>query len=129
MADQDQDYKVINTPKGKAAVKVRNYTTGADEEAIMDVLMGANTTTVESTGEKDAAGNEIQKRVSKIDATVQNKYDRLLLERFVISVNDNEQDAVKTIYGMRSEDFHAVLDYVRKLTKNIGGLDEAQKKS
>jgi hypothetical protein len=128
MSETDQDYKVLNTPNSKQQVKVRNYTTGTDEEAIMDLLMGANTTTVESTGEKGADGKELQIRKSVIDATIQTKYNRLLLDRFVVEVDGDAKDAVQRVFDMRRPDYKHVLDFITKLTADIGGLNEQEKK-
>lgn len=129
MSTEDQDYKLLTTKVGKQQVKVRNYTTGADEEAIMELLMSANVTTVETTGARDEHGKEINKRVSTIDATVQVKYVRLLLERFVVEVDGKTEGVVPQVYEMRRDDFTLILEFVKKLTADIGGLDEAQKKS
>ncbi len=134
MSAEDQDYKTITTPgqtgkpDTKHQVKIRNYTTGTDEEAIVDLLMGANTTTVESTGQKDSAGKEIQKRVSVVDSSVTMKYNRLLIERFVIDVNGKTDDVVKAVLEMRRPDYKAVLDFLTELTKDIGGLGADEKK-
>ncbi len=134
MSAEDQDYKTITTPgqtgkpDTKHQVKIRNYTTGTDEEAIMELLMGANTTTVESTGQKDGAGNDIQKRTSVVDSSVTIRYNRLLIERFVIDVDGKSDNIVQAVLDMRRPDYKTVLDHLTKLTKDIGGLGTDEKK-
>lgn len=129
MPIEDQDYKVITTPVKKQVVKIRNYITGADDEAINDILLNASTTVISADGTRDDKNKEIQKRETKIDNLVELKYVRLLLTRFVIDVDGVTTGAVDAIYAMRKEDYDVIVKELKELTKSIGGLDTTEKKT
>lgn len=118
----DQDYKVLKTPEKGHDVKVRNYTTGADEEAITDVITTSTKTRVE--GEGDNA-----KTFTDVDVSLTTRLTRLKVERFVISVDGKEEGKTQAIFDMRSKDYKHVIDYLEKLTKGLGGLDAQEKKA
>lgn len=121
---QDQDFHVINTPGGHR-VRVRNYTTGADEEELLGVLMAGADVTLTSDGQKDDKGEEKQRRITKIDSKSQLAFNRLALERFIVAVDDTTDDMVNKVIAFRRPDYRAVVDYITDLTKEI--VDDIQK--
>jgi len=121
MSDTDQDYKILKTPEKGHEVKVRTYTTGADEEAITEVITSSTKTRVEGEG-KDA------KTFTDVDATLAGRLKRLKVERFVVSVDGKEEGHTQAVFDMRSKDHKHVVDFVEDLTKNLGGLGTQEKK-
>lgn len=121
MSTEDQDYKVITTPASKVEVKIRNYVTGADEEAIMLLYTQASKTIVEGSG-KDS------KQHTEIDTSVEINVNRCKIERFVVAVAGKTENTTGTVFEMRSKDFKAVLDAVNEITKDIT-LGDTEKKT
>lgn len=122
---EDQDYKVLKTPEKKVEVKVRNYTTGADEEALLEVVTKASDTTVEGEG-PDA------KKSTKVDSGVVNELTRLKVSRFVVSVNGVEEGRVEAVYKLRTADYRYVVKFLDELTKDLiegFGLEDEEKKA
>ena len=122
MPTAEQDYKVLETKEEKHTVKVRNYVTGADEEAIMDVTTGAMRTIVEGEG-ADA------KSRTEVDAGMSQKLNRTKVERFVIAIDDNEDDVVNRFYNLRRSDCKIVYDFLDTLSKDVGANPDTKKKS
>lgn len=118
----DQDYKTLETKAEKHTVKVRNYVTGADEEAIMDVTTAAMRTIVKGEG-ADA------KSETEVDAGMTQKLNRLKVERFVIDIDGSEDNVVGRFFGMRREDCKIVYDFLNNLTKDVGADADTKKKS
>lgn len=111
------DYKSITPKISKQPVKYRNYVTGADEEAIKEIILSASTITVEVVDGK-------QQRHIKVDATAGLKQERVLIERFVTEVNGSTAGMVEAIYNMRREDKKEIIDELNKLIKPI--MDEIE---
>lgn len=122
MSTDDQDYKVLTTPEKKHQVKVRTYTTGADEEAITEVITSSTKTRVEGEG-KDA------KTFTDVDAGLANRLKRVKVERFVEEVDGKAEGATEAVFNMRTADYKHVIDFVEGLTKNLGGLSTQEKKA
>lgn len=121
-ATEDQDYKILTTPEKKHQVKVRTYTTGADEEAITEVITSSTKTRVEGEG-ADA------KTSTDVDATLATRLVRLKIERFVSEVDGKTEGTTQLVFDMRTADYKHVVKFVEDLTAKLGGLSPQEKKA
>lgn len=126
MSDE-QDTHVIKTKVKEHTIVLRNYITGADEEAIMQVTTAAMKTIVSGEGVNATSTTEV-------DAGMTTKLDRLKVQRFVQEFDGetNPTEVERLVFDLRREDFNLVRDYLNKLTADINPTPEkeaAKKKS
>lgn len=122
----EQDYKTITPKDDKKPVKYRNYTTGADEDAITELITGASQVVVTI----DPVTAQQHKTVN-VDATSSIRLQRLLIERFVIEVDGKSDGIVAAIGelrgGARMEIVSALMKLTQPIQDRIGGGDDEKK--
>jgi len=106
--------KTIETPFQKAKVEIKTYLTAGDEQEIQKVLY-------------DAAiiKNGAVEKIEGSKGEVMNNMERKLMEKAVVSINDNKDKIVERLLEMPSKDYDFVKDAVDKI-RDEGG--EAKKK-
>lgn len=129
MPTADQDYKIVTTPEKKVSVKLRNYTTGADDSAVSEVLAAANTTVIIRDGSVDESGKPIQREEIRVAADVTDKLNRLLVSLFVVEVDGKTENVLDAVFNLRKKDYDYVSGVLMELANGLGGLDVAEKKT
>lgn len=115
----NQDEITIKLPVSGKSVVLRNYVTGADEEALTEV----------SAEFTEILVDENNKQSTKINLVVSNRIAEVKLARWVKSVEGEDGDShklVEAVRQMRNEDYKFVLAAIDKITAEI---EPTQKKS
>lgn len=122
MAETEADEKVVKLKDGRS-VKVRNYLTGEDKQALEAVR--AASTHINATG----TGSQQEKYAVQVDGDLAVKLEQESLRRFVTSVGDlTGEEAYTEVIRLRLDEYNKVVAAVEKITALLG-LSEEKKSS
>lgn len=108
----EQDYKIIETKANKHRVKIRNYTTGADQEALSEE--GADNMT---TVNRVVDGKIVPE--TEINNALYDRLNRVKIARLVKEVDGRTEDMAARLYEFKTPDFDEVMKYIDDLTYAI----------